>query len=81
MKNFTFNRYEAFEKKLRKTQKLISEMQSSIDECSRGDYKAKDTERIRNLRASSMCLGNMYGQSITALQNAVLAAPLGKVTH
>lgn len=60
MLNFTDKRREMFEKKMQKTLKLITEMEASLRPCCMGNYKAKDTRRIVNMRAALGDLSNMY---------------------
>jgi len=50
VKNFTKARYLVAERKLIRAKKLVAEVMVSVDECSRGDYMARDTVRIMHLR-------------------------------
>ncbi len=77
MRNFTRARYLAAERKLHRAAKLIAEAQSSISECSRGDYRARDENRIKKLRSAYAALSNSLWNISNAIDDSASAVPGG----
>ena len=58
MKSFTKARYLVSERKLLRAKKLIAEVQATVNECSIGDYMARDTTRVMYLRDAASRLNS-----------------------